>query len=131
MAVTGAYHHVHILSRDPDATAAWYAGALGGVVGKRAEHKGGVNVQVKLGDSNFFIRGLRPGESAEPPGGRTAFGLHHLGVWVDDIEAAIKQFVAAGGELLDPVSTGMTGNLVAFVRGPEGVVFEFLQPPGK
>jgi len=129
MAVTGTYHHVHILSRDPDASAAWYARVLGGEVGQRSEFKGGINVQMKLGESSFFIRGLRPGESAEPKGEGQTFGIHHLGVWVDDIEETVKQFLQAGGELLDPVSTGMTGNLVAFVKGPDGVVFEFLQPP--
>ena len=131
MAVTGAYHHVHILSRDPDASAAWYAKALGGRVVKRTEHKGGITIQVALGESNLSIRGLRPGESAEPRGEGQTFGVHHLGVWVDDIEETIKQFLQAGGELLDPVSIGMTGNLVAFVKGPDGVVFEFLQPPRK
>lgn len=61
--------------------------------------------------------------------GLAALGVHHLGPWVDGIEASIRQFVRAGGELVEPVSTGTTGNLAAFVRGPDGVLIEFLQPP--
>ncbi|MBI1725484.1 MAG: VOC family protein [Candidatus Tectomicrobia bacterium] len=129
MAVTGTYHHVHLISHDPDAAADWYVRALGGQVQKRAEVKGARNVQLKVGESNFYIRGVRPGESVVSLSGRTALGVHHLGLWVDDIEASIRQYVQAGGELVEPVSTGTTGNIVAFVRGPDGVLIEFLQPP--
>lgn len=49
MAVTGTYHHVHLISHDPDAAADWYVRALGGQVQKRAEVKGARNVQLKVG----------------------------------------------------------------------------------
>jgi predicted enzyme related to lactoylglutathione lyase len=54
--------------------------------------------------------------------------LHHFGLIVDDIEAATRQWVKSGGELLESTHIGSSGNIVAFVRGPENVMIEFLQP---
>ncbi|MFC1491260.1 VOC family protein [Nitrospinota bacterium] len=127
MAVYGTYHHVHLVSRDPEAAAEWYVKALGAEISSRTESKGAVSVRLKVGDANLSVRGVRPEETASE-GGDLAIGLHHIGLMVDDIEAAIRQVVDNGGEMTDPPHTGTSGNTVAFVRCPENLHIEFLQP---
>jgi hypothetical protein len=58
----------------------------------------------------------------------------HIGLNVGDVEAALKKAVAAPGAKLDKdihaVGVGGTAK-AAFVRGPEGIRVELVQPPKK
>lgn len=128
MVVFRGYHHAHLVSRDPDATAKWYVEALGAEILGRAEGKGSLNITTKVGEANLSVRGLRPNETVPDGEILPALGLHHFGLIVDDIEAATRQWVKSGGELLESTHIGSSGNIVAFVRGPENVMIEFLQP---
>ena len=83
---------------------------------------------MKVGEANLSVRGLRPNETVPDGEIIPALGLHHFGLIVDDIEAATRQWVKSGGELLESTHIGSSGNIVAFVRGPENVMIEFLQP---
>ena len=58
----------------------------------------------------------------------------HIGLNVGDIEAALKKAVAAPGAKLDRdiQAAGVGGTAkAAFVRGPEGIRVELVQPPKK
>ena len=128
MVVFRGYHHAHLVSRDPEATANWYVKALGAEIKGRAEGKRSLNITLTAGEVNLSVRGLRPNETASENETLTSLGLHHFGLLVDDIEEAIQQWVEAGGELLQSSHVGSSGNLVAFVKGPENVMIELLQP---
>lgn len=128
MAVLGTYHHVHLISREPDRTANWYVAALEGKIQHRAWSKDTINIRLKVGDANLSVRGIRPGDDVADPQNSRALGLHHLGLMVDDIEAAIRQVVENDGSLIEPIQTGSSGNLIAFVQGPDNVLIELLQP---
>ena len=128
MKVYGGYHHVHLVSRDPEAAAAWYEKALGAEITGRGQGKGSANVRIELGEAKISIRGLRAGEV--PPDVDTAplIGLHHIGLMVDDIEWATRSVAENGGKIVEAPHTGTSGNIVAHVECPEGVLIEFLQP---
>lgn len=127
MAVLGTYHHIHLISRDPDRTASWYVAALEGQIQHRAWSKETINIRLKLGDADLSVRGIRPGDEVTDPQTSRVLGLHHLGLMVDDIEAAIRQVMENGGKLIEPIQTGSSGNLIAFVQGPDDVLIELLQ----
>lgn len=128
MVVFKSYHHAHLVSQDPEATAQWYVKALGAEITGQTEGKGSISITMKVGEVSLAVRGLRPNETVPDGGNYPALGIHHFGLIVDDIEAATQQWVEGGGELLEPPHTGTSGNIVAFVRGPENVMIEFLQP---
>lgn len=75
---------------------------------------------------------------ADVPQQKTAglndYGLQHLAVYVDDIDAASQQFTAAGGELLSPphglakVEDGPR-NKGVYGRAPWGTLIELLTYP--
>lgn len=62
-------------------------------------------------------------------------GWQHIGLYVDNLDAAIERAVAAGGELLAPpwdmigVESG-PGNKFCFVRAPFGALVELITYPG-
>jgi methylmalonyl-CoA/ethylmalonyl-CoA epimerase len=53
-------------------------------------------------------------------------GLHHMGFYVDDVDAEAKKVVAAGGEVL----SSMPGRYAYLgTGGPGGVIFEVIRRP--
>ena len=51
-------------------------------------------------------------------------GIYHFGMWVDDLDAAEKKVVAAGGEYLAGRPTSANSFYEAKYRNPDGVVFD-------
>ncbi len=127
MAVTGNYHHVHLISSDPGATAEWYVKFLGGEIFRDEELRGARNVRVKLGESLLNIRGERSGESFADPNGKKPYGIAHFCLAVDDIEGMLQHVEASGGVISEPLFSLPSGNKAAFVTGPENVEIELIQ----
>ncbi len=51
-----------------------------------------------------------------------------LAIVTEDVDAAIKQAVEAGGELLVPAKQKPWGQTVAYVRAPDGLLIEICTP---
>ncbi|KFF73690.1 MULTISPECIES: VOC family protein [Chryseobacterium] len=72
----------------------------------------------------------------ENASGLNDYGLQHIAVYVDDINAACRQFEAAGGKLLSPphplanVEEG-TRNKGVYGRAPWGTLIELLTYPDR
>ena len=56
------------------------------------------------------------------------YGLEHIGLTVDDVDAAVEELRAIGAEIAIGPLTRNPGLLLAFVRGPEGIMIELVQP---
>jgi catechol 2,3-dioxygenase-like lactoylglutathione lyase family enzyme len=70
----------------------------------------------------------------QPPARPSDLGLQHFGVYVDDIDAAVERFVAAGGELVAaPAPTigveAGPGNAYCYARTPWGTIIELITHP--
>jgi catechol 2,3-dioxygenase-like lactoylglutathione lyase family enzyme len=70
----------------------------------------------------------------QAPARPSDLGLQHFGVYVDDIDAAVERFVAAGGELVAaPAPTigveAGPGNTYCYARTPWGTVIELIAHP--
>jgi len=75
------------------------------------------------------------GPSQREPLRANDFGLQHFAVYVDDIDAALKQFADAGGEVFTapqplgfPTEKG-EGNCFCYGRTPWGSIVEFIAYP--
>jgi catechol 2,3-dioxygenase-like lactoylglutathione lyase family enzyme len=120
-----ACDHVHLRSRDAVRAAGFYVETFGAEEVKRI---GGDTVQrvvLDLGGLTVFIE-QAPAETA-PAGPTPCLGIEHIGLCVDDIEAAMADLAARGV----PVRTGITergpGLRIAFVEGPDGALIEILE----
>jgi catechol 2,3-dioxygenase-like lactoylglutathione lyase family enzyme len=75
------------------------------------------------------------GSTQQPPARPSDFGLQHVAVYVDDIDASLRRFVAAGGTILSgpTVMLGVekgNGDKWAYERAPWGTVIELISYPG-
>jgi catechol 2,3-dioxygenase-like lactoylglutathione lyase family enzyme len=78
----------------------------------------------------FEVRSPRQQRSARP----SDLGLQHFAVYVDDIDAAVERFVAAGGELVAaPAPTigveAGPGNTYCYAKTPWGTLVELITHP--
>ena len=59
-----SFDHIHLISEDPKATAAWYENILGGRIVADYELRSAPQINVQVGGMQVIIRGRRPGGTA-------------------------------------------------------------------
>ena len=126
-APTLSFDHVHLVSTEPDAAAAWYVEKLDALLVNRLEVKGAPQIFVKVGDATLIIRGQRPGEAAADKSG-LEWGVDHFGFGVSgDFDAYCAGLKAAGVNFnLEPTDASPTTR-IAFIAAPDNVSIELLQ----
>ena len=61
------FDHVHIISKDPEASANWYVEMFGATITAKTMARGAPQIFVDLGGMTILIRGQRPGEDPTAP----------------------------------------------------------------
>ena len=125
-----SFDHVHVYAADPDHTLGFYTRHFGAErLGRLENATGGVNHLLLLGGQLLVVSAFPPGLEPRPaaPAGDGAlehgFGVAHLGINVDDVDAAIGELESAGVPVL--ARTKRSGLLCyAYVQAPDGVVLE-------
>ena len=59
------FEHIHIISEDPQSSAAWYADMLGGEITETYELRAAPQIAVVFEGITILIRGRRPGENPD------------------------------------------------------------------
>lgn len=121
-----AFDHVHLVAKNPQATADWYVEKLGGTVVRSLEVKGAPQLYVSLGGFLVIVRGQRPSEAAnEKPG--LQWGVDHFGVRVQgDFDSFCNELRKRGVAFsLEPTDFNATTR-IAFIKAPDGVSVELL-----
>jgi catechol 2,3-dioxygenase-like lactoylglutathione lyase family enzyme len=126
----GHFDHIHITSRDPRRSARWWAEVFDAEVLPEVEIRGIFFAPVLLDGVRISISAPRPKEGGEPgvPAPVPHYGLEHLGIRVDDLDAALARFGALGLEIYERAESALFK--VAFVAGPDGVCLELMEPRG-
>jgi catechol 2,3-dioxygenase-like lactoylglutathione lyase family enzyme len=121
-----AWDHVHIRSRDPEATAQWFERMLGAEV-LRSMQQGQPRIDLKLGGANIFIAPVTPGDGVNASPATPYRGLDHFGLTCSGIDDVAAELKAKGVEFTKEPTTVRPGVRVCFIRGPEGVSIELLE----
>jgi lactoylglutathione lyase len=118
--------HIHVISKEPQVTANWYADRLGGTITKSATVHEAPQIYVSFGEAFIIVRGQRPGESAKD---KTNFewGADHFGFQVkgnfDEFCASLR---AKGVKFsMEPTDIN-PATRIAFIDAPDGVSIELL-----
>lgn len=121
-----AFDHVHLVAKNPRATADWYVEKLGGRIVRSLDVKGAPQVYVSFGGFIVIVRGQRPAESAKDKPG-LQWGVDHFGVRVKgDFDGFCDGLRRKGVTFsLDPIDFNPTTR-IAFVNAPDGVSVELL-----
>ena len=100
------FDHVHIISKDPEASANWYVEMFGATITANTIARGAPQIFVDLGGMTILIRGQRPGEdpAAVRPirqyadfSSHDAWGTDHFGfLYRGDLEAFCNELRGKG-----------------------------------
>lgn len=123
--------HIHIKSRDPHATAAWWIDMFGGTRLPEFQFKTMEFVPVKFDGVQISFSTPAPGEDdtiGDPPP-VPYLGLEHIGIETDDLDALLGRF-AEQGLKVNERRQGPVGFEIAFVETPDGVTLELMCQTG-
>lgn len=81
---------------------------------------------LNLQGAGINLRVARADENIEGDASRTVYGYNHIGLEVEDIEAAFKDLRERGYSFFMP-PTDIPDLRIAFFRGPEDIVIELVQ----
>ena len=104
--------HIAIIVPDPEASAKFFEEAFGMTRAGSARR----GIYMTDGTMNVALLGKETPEEE--------IGLYHFGMWVDDLDAAEKQVVKAGGEYLAGRPTSPNSFYEAKYKDPLGIVFD-------
>ena len=95
------YDHVHLRSRDPDATARFFETMFGAEVTRSIYppgtlYPGQQRITMRLGGQTVLIAPPHPHEATATPPPFPHYGLEHIGLTVDDVDAAVAELRAKG-----------------------------------
>ena len=127
--MTHRFHHAHIKSQDPRASARWWADMFGATVLPEVEFESMLFAPVELDGVRINITRPSPDEGTDDPPSIPFFGLEHLGVTTDDLDADLARLTEQGLEIYER-RAGAGGYEIAFVEAPDGVCLELLQKQG-
>lgn len=121
-----SFDHVHLVSKDPHATARWYVDTLGGEIGRSGEVHGAPQVYVSLGGAMVIVRGERPAEHVADRAG-LQWGVDHFGLQVKgDFDGFCAGLRGKGVRFtMDPTQANPTTR-IAFIQAPDGVSVELV-----
>ncbi len=121
-----SFDHVHLVSKDPHATAGWYVGTLGGAIGKSGEVQGAPQIHVTLGGAMVIVRGERPAEQAAD-NNALQWGIDHFGLQVKgDFDGFCAGLRGKGVEFTMEPTQANPSTRIAFIQAPDGVSIELV-----
>jgi lactoylglutathione lyase len=120
------FDHIHLFTRDPEATAAFYERMFGAEV-IRSTQEGKPRIDLKLGGANIFILDVSSNPKATTGPAHPHQGLDHFGLEVKSIDAVCAELKSKGAVFSRELVTIRPGTRIAFVTGPDGVSIELLE----
>jgi catechol 2,3-dioxygenase-like lactoylglutathione lyase family enzyme len=124
------FDHIHIKSHDPRKTARWWADHFGAELLPEFTAGSALFAPVMIGGVKINISSPGPADAPHMGEGDAGvrYGLEHLGLLTDDLDADLARLREQGLHVYDQRDT--PGSRIAFVETPEGVRVELMQRLG-
>ena len=120
-------HHVHLICRDLEKMIAFFKEALGAQLVKRRKFGTAEGATLDLQGIAINLRVAREGEEIRENLTPSSYGYDHIGLQVEDVQAAYDDIAKRGYSFFMP-PTEAAGLIIAFFKGPENITFELVQP---
>ncbi len=121
------FEHIHLLSQDPEGTAAFYQKMFGAEILRSKMPDGGPRIDLRLGGMDVFILPVKAGDGAVGVApAHPHRGLDHIGLRISDLDQVMADLKAKGAEFTRGPITVRPGLRVAFMKGPDDVSIEIL-----
>lgn len=116
--MTFKLNHLHLKTKDPEQTAKFYVETMGATIVSQSAN-GGYRLDLhglSLNVSKFLEHQKR----------EQKFGMEHLAIDTDELDALVEKLKARGIHILE--ETRVSGDRrVCFFEGPDGVQLEFIE----
>ncbi len=129
---TFKFDHLHLRSRDPDATARFFETMFAAEVTRSVYpagtlYPGQMRIMMKVGGQKILIAPTHPHDPMAPTPPFPYYGLEHFGFTVPDLDASIAELRAKGADVAVGPLTRDAGTYLAFIRSPDGIMVELVQ----
>jgi len=120
------YDHIHLRTKNPQATLEFYQKMFDATPVEYVQSNGQPRVDLDLNGLTIFIAAV-PADATLPTAPAEPYiGLDHLGLRVDDVDAATAELKRRGAQVIVEPRTIRPGVRIAFIQGPDNVRIELL-----
>jgi len=121
-----AIEHVTIRCRNIETSVDYYCRMFAARVILRRNLAGSRRIVfLRIGDTMLELMDMGP--ASEPVDPREHYGVHHIGIKVDDFDSVYRDLKAKGADFLGEPFEPTPGIRLAFLREPNGAVIELAQ----
>jgi len=119
-------HHLHLICKDLEAMIDFFTEALGATLLARKKFGTADGASLDLQGTTVNLRVAREDEKIAADASQTAYGYDHLGLQVDDVDAAFQDLKQRGFSFfMEPKD--IPNLRIAFFKGPENITIELVQ----
>ncbi len=127
--MTYRLHHVHLICKDLEAMIIFFTEALGATLIVRKKFGTADGASLDLQGSIVNLRVAREDEVMVGDASQARFGYDHLGLQVEDVDAAYEDLKKRGFSFF-MAPKDIPDLRIAFFRGPEDITIELIQELG-
>ena len=119
-------HHLHLICKDLEGMIGFFTDALGATLVARKKFGTADGASLDLQGTTVNLRVAREDEDIAGDASRTAYGYDHLGLQVDDVDAAYRDLKEKGFSFfMEPKD--IPNLRIAFFKGFEDITIELVQ----
>jgi catechol 2,3-dioxygenase-like lactoylglutathione lyase family enzyme len=127
MAPTYTYDHIHLRTRNPQAIIQYFQEMFDAKRVESVQSDGKPRVDLDLNGLTIFVAEVPADADLPLAPSQPYIGLDHLGLRVDDLDAATAELKRRGARFIVEPRTIRPGVRIAFVQGPDDIRIELLE----
>lgn len=120
------FHHVHIICKDLEQMISFFTDAIGAELIARRKFGTADGASLDIQGTTVNLRVSREDEEMVGDASQTSYGYDHIGLEVDDVDAAYRDLTQRGYTFFIP-PRDTPNSRIAFFKGPEDITIELIQ----
>jgi catechol 2,3-dioxygenase-like lactoylglutathione lyase family enzyme len=121
------FHHIHLYSRDPKATAQYYHRMFGAKIVESTQSDGRPRIDLEFDGLSIFILRVPPDKDMPNSPREPHVGLDHFGFLVSNLDETAARLKSLGAEFAVEPYAIRPGVRIAYVQAPENVRIELVE----
>ena len=121
------FHHVHILCKDLEQMITFFTEVLDAGLIARRKFGTADGASLSFQGTTVNLRVAREDEEMVGDASQLRYGYDHIGLEVDDVDAAYQDITRRGFSFFMPPKD-IPNLRIAFFKGPEDITIELVQP---